>query len=387
MPSPLRVIVTGLIGHHPLGGMTWHYLQYLLGLARLGSEVYYLEDTRKWPYNPVRDEEVEDCAFAVSYLANVMSRFGLQDRWAYRFSSPVQWFGMPDHARETVLRSADLLINVSGSLGCPQNYRQVARLAYVDTDPVFTQLAIAGGRPGFRERVDAHDVHFSFGERLSETDFATGHRWRPTRQPTALAEWHPATPRREVFTTVMTWRARSHPVVHGGLSYGQKDVELTRFVELPHSVAPTIMEIAANAGRGRQAPHDLLMSKGWCIVDPADDCRDFDSYRRYIESSMAEWSVAKHGYVQGQPGWFSERSACYLAAGRPVVLQDTGFSAVLPVGEGIVPFTTPDEAAWAIREVNGNYERHAAMARVIAEEYFDSDKVLGRLIEEALSGD
>jgi len=387
MTSTLRIVVSGLVGHHPLGGMTWHYVQYLLGLTRLGHDVYYLEDTGKWPYDPARGEEVENCAFNVGYVAGVMSHFGLRDRWAYRGGAPARWFGLPDREREDVLRSADLLINVSGSLGRPQEYRQVRRLAYVDTDPVFTQVGIARGRPGFRDRVDAHDVHFSFGERVAESGPATGHRWRPTRQPVVLDEWHPAAPRRDAFTTVMNWKAKSRPAVHDGRSYGQKDVEFSRFLDLPGRVAPIVLEVAANAGRGRQAPNDLLRARGWRVVDPEGLCLDFASYRRYVESSMAEWSVAKHGYVEGQAGWFSERSACYLAAGRPVVLQDTGFSAVLPVGEGIVPFSTMDEAAAAVREVGGHYPRHAAAARAIAEEYFDSDKVLGRLTDEALAAD
>jgi hypothetical protein len=384
--SSLRIIVTGMIAQYPLGGMTWHYLQYLLGLARLGHDVYYLEDTGAAPYRPVERVKTQDCASNVAYLAGVMSRFGLGDKWAYCLFMGQQWFGLPDAERRAALRSADLLLNVSGALARPQVYRQVRRLAYVDTDPVFTQVKLAGGEATDRARVDAHDVHFSFGEHLSGAVPDTGHRWRPTRQPIALAEWHPQTPRREVLTTVMNWAAKPEPLVYGGQTYGQKDLEFPRFLDLPARVAPTVLEVALNAGKGHRAPYSLLASKGWRVVDPEAVCLDLDSYRRYIESSRAEWSVAKHGYVQGQAGWFSERSACYLAAGRPVVVQDTGFSAVLPVGEGLVPFTTLEEAVAAIREVEGNYARHAKAARAIAEEWFDSDKVLKRLLEEALSG-
>jgi hypothetical protein len=384
MTSALRIIVTGLVGHHPLGGMTWHYLQYVVGLIRLGHDVYYFEDTGKWPYDPMRGEEVDDCRFSVTYVARVMSRFGLEGRWAYRCATPPRWFGLPDAERESVLQSADLLINVSGSLGHPEDYREIPRLAYVDTDPVFTQVQILRGKPGFREQVDAHDVHFSFGERISDSGPATGHRWRPTRQPIVLDEWHPSAPRRNAFTTVMNWKTKSRPPVHDGRAYGQKDIEFGRFLELPERVAPIVLEIAANSGRGHHAPMELLTSRGWHVVDPEVLCLDFDSYRSYVESSMAEWSVAKHGYVEGRSGWFSERSACYLAAGRPVVVQDTGFSTVLPIGEGIISFSTVDEAVSAVREVDGHYGRHAAAARAIAEGYFDSSKVLNRLTDEAL---
>src|SRR5439155_14462567 len=165
----------------------------------------------------------------------------------------------------------------------------------------------------------------------------------------------------------------------------QKDVEFLGFLELPGQVAPTVLEIAVNEGKTRRTPRALLAHKGWRVVDPEAVCPDLDSYRQYVESSKAEWSVAKNGYVVGQPGWFSCRSACYLAAGRPVVVQDTGFGAVLPVGEGILPFSNVEEAIAAIQEVESHYGKHAKAARAIAEEYFDSGKVLSRLIEEALS--
>jgi len=391
MSSPLRIVVTGFIAQYPLGGVTWDYFQYVLGLARLGHDVYYLEDTGQWPYNPVEVGLSYDCAFNVKHLAGLMSRFGLANRWAYHaqlgggrenLPKKSQWFGLPDKERIEIIRSADLLINISGTLARPEKYRQVRQLAYIDSDPVFTQVKLARGQEDFRSMVDAHDVYFSFGERSSSAVPPTGHRWRPTRQPIVLSEWHPSMPHRGVFTTIMNWTSHNS-VAYRGQTYGQKDVEFKRFLELPGLVAPTNLEIAINLGRTRRTPRELLAYKGWRVVEPAEVCADFDCYRDYIESSKAEWSVAKNGYVLGQPGWFSCRSACYLAAGRPVVVQDTGFAEVLPVGEGILAFRTIEEATAAIREVEDNYERHAKAARAIAEEYFDSSKVLRRLIDEA----
>jgi hypothetical protein len=162
-------------------------------------------------------------------------------------------------------------------------------------------------------------------------------------------------------------------------------MEFARFLDLPRLVAPTVLEIAVNAGKTRRTPRALLGHRGWVVVDPEDVCPDLDSYRRYIPSSKAEWSVAKNGYVVGQPGWFSCRSACYLAAGKPVVVQDTGFRPTLPVGEGLFAFTTLEEAIAAIKEVEAHYERHATAARALAETYFDSAHVLTRLLDEALS--
>jgi hypothetical protein len=386
MTSSLRIIVTGLVAAYPLPGMAWHYLQYALGLARLGHDVYYFEDSGRDPYNPAEGRPGNDCAYNVRYLAGLMARFGLADRWAYRPHEQAPWVGLSDPERSGVLGSAELLLNVSGSLDRPEEYRQVPRLTYVDTDPVFTQVKLLRGQPQFLRRVNAHDVHFSFGERVGDTLPGTGHRWRGTRQPILLSEWRAGTPTRDVYTTVMSWRSYK-PRSYGGQTYGHKDVEFLRFLELPRLVAPATLEVASAPGRTEQGPDELLRDTGWRVVDPAAVCPDLDSYRGYIASSKGEWSVAKNAYVQGRSGWFSERSACYLAAGRPVIVQDTGFSAFLPVGEGVLPFTTVDEAVSAIREVEGNHARHARAARAIAEAYFDSDKVLTRLIEEAFASD
>jgi hypothetical protein len=378
----VRVIVTGLIAQYPLGGVTWDYLQYVLGLSALGHDVFYVEDTGQWPYNPQEDGLAKTCDYNVGYLADVMARFGLKDRWAYRFPWQDQWFGLSDRRRREVIATADLLVNVSGTLACPQEYRAASRLAYVDSDPVFTQVKLARGQQDLRSIVDAHDVHFSFGECLPANVPETGHRWIPTRQPVVLSEWMSGNSTRDAFTTIMNWTSYN-PIEFSGCTYGQKDVEFQRFMDLPKAVAPTMLELAVNSGKTRRTPRALLAHRGWRVVEPNVVCPDLDSYRNYISTSKAEWSVAKNGYVVGQSGWFSCRSACYLAAGRPVVVQDTGFSSVLPVGEGILPFTTLDEATTGIQSVESDYGRHSRAAREIAEAYFDSAKVLNRLIEDA----
>jgi hypothetical protein len=412
MQSSLRIIVTGLITQHPfMGGITWHHLQYVVGLKRLGHDVYYFEDSGEFPYNldggpSGTDWIARDCNENVDYLAEIMARFGLQDRWAYHFPLKSEWFGLSDKQRETILGSADVLINVSGSLEQPNRYRRIPHLIYVDTDPVITQIKIAGGKAGFRERVEAHDAHFSFGESLSERVPETKYRWRPTRQPIVLSEWEPSNPRRESFTTVMNWTSYE-PLTYSGRSYGQKDIEFKRFLELPGRVSPTPMEVAISRvqylkwqaeerdlpreggepgnKQTNRTPAGLVAHAGWRVVDAIETCGDLDSYRQYIESSKAEWSVAKNAYVVGQPGWFSERSACYLAAGRPVIVQDTGFGGVIPVGEGVLTFKDLPGAAAAIRKVEADYSRHADAARATAERYFDSNKVLSQLIDQAMT--
>jgi len=206
----------------------------------------------------------------------------------------------------------------------------------------------------------------------------------------------------------MSWTSYK-PLTYADKTYGQKDVEFYRFLNLPMTVRPIRLELALSniehvnwrteienmppivselmQGQPEWSSRELLVHAGWSVVDATETCRDLDSYRNYIQSSKAEWSVAKNGYVQGQSGWFSERSACYLASGRPVVVQDTGFPAVLPEGDGIFAFKTIEEATAAIEKIEANYAREAKVARAIAEEYFDSEKVLTRLVEEALISD
>jgi hypothetical protein len=280
-----------------------------------------------------------------------------------------------------------MLISVSAPVFHPDEYQPIPHRAFIDSDPVFTQIKLVRGQEDFRAALAAYDVHFSFGEALSEQVPVTGHFWRPTRQPVLLSEWQSSQPVRNVFTTVMNWDSYNK-VKYKQTTYGQKDVEFMRFLDLPSRVQPEHLEVATRFRRHVNVPNSVLSHlrfKKWQVVDPNEVCSDIDSYRAYIQSSKAEWTVAKNGYVVGQPGWFSDRSANYLAAGRPVVVQDTGFASVLPVGEGLLTFRTLDEAADKIRDVAAHYERHCRAARNIAEEYFDANRVLARFVEEATS--
>jgi hypothetical protein len=409
MTQRLRIIVTGLIAQHPsLGGVAWDYLQYPLGLHRLGHDVYYFEDSGEWPYNldggPTGDDWVaRDCSANVTHLSKVMARFDLADRWAYHFPIAPRWFGLSDAKRREVLRTADLLINVSGTLARPADYRSVGRLAYIDSDPVFTQikLVLPRGHLSFQKRVAEHDVHFSFGERLSSTVPNTPYTWLPTRQPVVLAEWSAPVAPGPAYTTIMSWTSY-RPLRYRGQIYGQKDLEFPKFLGLPLVRPDTTFEVALNATEHvqwesedrsaaqdppgtRVRPSDRLTGAGWRVVDARAVSADLDRYRSYVLSSRGEWSVAKHGYVKGRPGWFSCRSACYLAAGRPVVVEDTGFGAVIPTGRGVLSFSSLDEAAEAIRTVEGDYVHHASAARDLAAAYFESGFVLSHLIEQALA--
>jgi hypothetical protein len=410
--SGLRIVVTGLIAQHPmLGGVAWDYLQYPLGLGLLGHDVYYVEDSGEWPYNldggrTGSDWVATDCSANITHLRSVMTRIGMQDRWAYRCPLDGRWYGLADSTRNELLRTADLLINVSGTLVHPEAYRSIPRLVYIDSDPVFTQVRIASGDEAFSERVAVHDIQFSFGEAFSDNVPKTTYRWIATRQPIVLDEWQPADDYREVVTTVMSWTSYK-PLQHAGVTYGQKDLEFQRFLDLPRWLPEIRFEVALgntehsnwSSAKGnlthsvRALLHDnpqlsacdLLARMGWGVTGAYSSCGSLDAYRDYVRTSKAEWSVAKNGYVQGSPGWFSCRSACYLASGRPVVVQNTGFDRVLPVGEGLFSFQTLEEATSSLLEVVANYGKHSIAAREIASEYFGAEKVLGALITAACS--
>lgn len=427
MTSRLRIVVSGLIAQHPtLGGVTWDYLQYVLGLSRLGHEVYYFEDSGEWPYNLDGGASGNDWVARqpdrnAAHLAAVLERFGLGDRWAWRFAVDGRWLGLPDARRREVLETADLLLNVSGTIEHPEQYEGVGRRVYIDSDPAFTQVKLVSNFQDFRRRVDAHDVHFSFGEHLAfperwpATVPLTSHRWLPTRQPVVLEEWRSDVAAGRRYTTVMNWTSYQ-PLRYRGVTYGQKDAEFLRFLTLPSRLAGAGLavelevalaalqhadwqtwrkalpadlraEVAALSAGGSRTPADLLEHTGWHVVDPQSACAGLEFYRQYILASRGEWSVAKNGYVVGRPGWFSCRSACYLAAGRPVIVQDTGFQDILPTGLGLLTFATTDEAVAAFRAVESDHERHARAAREIAAAYFDSDHVLADLVERSMSSD
>lgn len=433
-----RIIVTGLIAQHrSMGGVAWDYLNVVLGLRQLGHDVYYFEDSGEWPYlesgPPGEPWIAHDPSAHLEYLAQAFESFGLGDRWAYRFPIRDEWFGLPEDMRRDVVESADVLLNVSGTLEFPDKYAGIPNLVYIDTDPVFTQIAVRSGGEALKQRgalglrvcgpgevpdekliegwsreeklrrcVDLHTIHFTVGETVQNLFGGAAHEWLPTKHPIALSEWCSEKAYRDVYTTVANWTSYS-PVHADGVSYGQKDVEMIRFIDLAKEVAPVALEVAmpsvhhvswqseheyvfsASGHSGQdlasETPQSLLRRYEWSVVPAGEICGDFTSYRDYLQHSKAEFSVAKHGYVEGRSGWFSGRSACYLAAGRPVVVQDTAFGDVLPTGEGVLAFSTIGEARDGIREVEGDYKRHSRAAAAIAAEYFESGKVLGRMLD------
>jgi hypothetical protein len=381
----MRIIVTGLVGQYAFGGVAWDYLQYVEGFRQLGHDVYYLEDTEMWPYDPIQNTVSADASYNVTYLRGVMEKLGLADRWIYRSAPDASYHGQTEAAAKEICATADLYLNVSGCGWLRPEYLVIPCKVFLDSDPMFTQVALVSGKQDVIDRIGAHDKHFSFAENIGAADCRippAGFDWIPTRQPVVLDWWQlPTEPPRDVFTTVMNWVSYKG-CEYDGEAWGQKDVEFLKFVDLPERTSQKF-EIAMGMGPGLKRPTELLQQKGWQIIEPAEHLPDPWTYREYLRRSKGEWSVAKEGYVKSRSGWFSCRSACYLALGRPCVLEDTGWSHVYPTGRGLFAYQTLDEARAGIAAVNANYAAHSRAARQLAEQMFDARKVLADLITRA----
>jgi hypothetical protein len=381
--SRLRVIVLGYIVRGPLGGLAWHHLQYVLGLARCGHDVYFVEDSDDFPscYDPTRGVVNADPTYGLEFTRRAFRRVGLADRWAYYDAHTARWLGPASDCIVRLSAHADLLLNISGVNPIRAWFADIPARALVDTDPVFTQVRHLTDAQA-RERAAQHTAFLSFGENIGRQHSAIpddGFPWQPTRQPVVLDAW-PVTPGPADgrFTTVMQWDSYP-PREHNGRRYGMKSDSFGSYLDLPRR-SPHHFELALGS---TTAPRALLRRHGWRILDPLRPTKNPWAYQRYIQRSKGEFTVAKHGYVVGHSGWFSERSVAYLASGRPVITQETGFSDWLNPGAGILPFVRPEEALAAIDEVCARYDEHCRAARVVAEEFFDAQKVLPRLLEAA----
>ena len=378
----LRIIVLDSIVRLPMGGMAWHHLQYAMGLAALGHDVYSFGDSNdyQWScYDPARCVTDTDPSYGLDFAARTFNRVGLGDRWAYYDAHTNRWLGPCGHHAEELCASADLLINLGNSNPLRSWYLGIPVRVLVDTDPAFTQIRNLTD-PALRARAFQHTAFFSFGENVTSgrsTVPDDGLPWQPTRQPVVMDAW-PVTPGpiQARFSTVMQWDSYAVQE-HQGRRYGMKSTSFEKFLDLPARLGQ-VFELALGSV---SAPRALLRDKGWIVRDPTEPSRDLWSYQDYIQQSKGEFTVAKHGYVISKSGWFSERSAVYLASGRPVVTEETGFSEWLPTGTGILSFQDPEEAVDAIEEVVSRYEFHCRAAREIAKEFFDSNRVLARLIE------
>jgi len=381
------LLISGALARVPgNGGLAWFHLQLLLGLRQLGWDVLFFDRI-----------EPESCVSAAGrpappgesinlrWLRSVMERFGLADAWSLDAGGG-GWFGAP---RDRVLRvaaEAPLMINVMGYCSDPAVLENAPRRVFLDIDPGFPQM---WHELGLHDAFAGHDAFVTVGMNVGKPRCLIpkcGLDWVTLPQPVVLEHWPAAEPSEAddhaPFTSVGAWRGPNAPVEFGGATYGLRAHEFRRFIELPGMCPGERFEMAFEIHPADAKDVQALARSGWALVDPKAVAATPEDYRSYLARSRGEFLVPKQMYVATRSGLLSDRSAYYLARGRPVVARDTGLAGVFPTGEGLLIFSTPEEAAEAVRRVRADYPRHARAARAVAEDYFDSDKVLTRLLEQ-----
>jgi hypothetical protein len=366
----VNVLVSGRFAGIPhQGGSTWALLQYVLGLRRLGHDVLVVE-----PLSTAPDASSAEC------FRRVVAEFSLDARAALLVDGAEHGFGASRDEVVAFARGADLLVNASGVLNDERILAAIPTRLYLDLDPAFTQMWQAFD--GVDMGMDGH-THFAtvgLGIGHGSTVPTCDRQWITTLPPVVLDHW-PVAGRvtHDAFTTVANWRAYGS-IHHDGVVYGQKAHSLRALIDLPERTDETLL-LALDIHPDETPDVEALAAHRWWRTDPRVAAGTPDCYRSFVRGSKAEIGIAKSGYVESRCAWFSDRSACYLASGRPVVAQDTGFSGHLPTGQGLFAFDDVDGAVAAIDAINDDYEANRRAARSIAEEHFDSDRVLTTLVD------
>jgi hypothetical protein len=371
MADRLKILLSGMVAGDPRqGGATWAVLQYVAGLRSLGHDVVLVE--------PVQPAQLDPAGEVMVYFDSLPL---LDGRAALLASGSEETLGLPFAELAKFASEADLLINISGMLRDETLLGSIPVRAFLDLDPGFNQVWHATGED---MGLDLHTHFLTVGQSLGRDDCPIpdcGRTWTPTLPPVALDRWplESRPPRRDAFTSIGHWRSYGS-VEHGGIHYGQRAHSLRQLIDLPER-SKSSFQLALGIHPDETSDLEALRSNGWELLDPDEVAGDPHSYAEFVRSSKGELSIAKSGYVASRSGWFSDRSACYLASGRPVVAQDTGFGDFLPVGEGLLTFATTSEAAEAVAKAESDWEDHSRAARMLAEEHLDSRKVLPKLLD------
>jgi hypothetical protein len=381
MIQPMAIFV-GFIGKLPMAGMALANIHMISGLRALGYDVHYLEH-QNGPedcYDPDASGMTDDPSYALRYMSDLLPRFGIgPDRYSFvDLANACHGSGWP--ALRDALDRADFVLTLADPSWFDELER-CPRRAFVDADPMFTQVVMENPASGLAAALSHYETLFTYGVRMGMGDClipAANRTWLPARMAVDTALWHP-TPvtRRLPVTALMNWASGS-PIVYQGRTYGYKDQEFEQFADLPRRTS-----LALQLAVGGDAPREHLRGLGWQLINPLVATRSIESYQDFVAHSWADLGIAKHAYVASRSGWFSDRSTCFMAAGRPVLHQDTGFSDWLPTGEGVFSFSTIDDVLMALEELDANYERHARAARRLAEEYFEASTVVGPILDKA----
>lgn len=384
-----KIVVMGFTAGCPIAGVIWQHVHYIVGLQRLGHDVYYIEDSARLPYNPVTWEVNEDYTYAAEVLSKLASQFGFEGRWSYcaRFLPEHPCAGLPKKEIVQLYKDADAILNVCGSQEFNEDLLRSDRILYVESDPGVEQIKVDKGVQDTENYLAKHRSLFTFGENVGQPDFPVpvhGRCWLPTRQPVVTDLWKTtdAPAGAAVFTSIANWNTSGKKDIswRGDTYLWSKSLEFLKFVDAPRC-SGEVFELATDIKD--KATNGLFQRNGWRLSSPHQMSIDWDDYRRYIQASKGEFTVAKDQYVRLNTGWFSDRSACYLAAGRPVITQETGFTKFYGGTEGLFAFQSMDDVVEAVRQIRADYARHSKAAFEIAREYFEAEKVLADLLQRA----
>ena len=387
MKAKKRIVVLGYMGACPLAGVVWQHLHYIVGLERLGHEVYYVEDTARYPYNPITRMVEADYGHAAKTIAKFAERFGFRDRWSFRarYLDGHPTAGLPGKRLAELYREADAILNVCASHELNEDLRASDRLVLVESDPGFMQIRIDNGDAAMKEELSCYRKRFTFGESIGTARFPVplhGLEWLPTRQPVVTSLWETAArpPAGAPFTTVTNWSASATMNWRDKPYHWSKSAEFMKFVDAP-VLTQQSFALASNISDANTRA--LFERHSWRLVDPDVFNYDLDAYRAYVQASRGEFTASKEIYVVLDTAWFSDRSVCYLAAGRPVITEETGFTGLYGGERGLFGFRNMDDIVDATGRIAADYASHAKAALEIAKECFEAEKVLASLIDRA----
>ena len=381
-----RLVVLHLAVRYPFAGVVWQLLHHLIGFRTLGLDVFYIEDNGAYVYDPIAQTPTPESAQNLKLVGGVLDRFGFAGRWAFMDPVSREYAGMSKEKCAELIADADAVINLCGATEPREEHFASPQMIYLETDPGVLQVNLERGVPIAKLNADAHRLFFTYASDIGEPDCivpTAGLQWHKTRPPVLLDEWRPgvgpASP--AAFTTVGTWRNKGNDIEIGGDTYfWSKHVNFEKVLDVAKRAHQPI-ELATDLDSGPD--YERAVTGGFTFRPVIPMSLDIDEYRTYVSASRGEFTVSKDLYVRTRSGWFSDRTVCYLAAGRPVVTQFTGFEKFVPAGTGLLGFDDYDGAVEALRAINLDYPRHAKAAREIASEYFDALKLLDEVAEVA----
>lgn len=379
----------GFMAGCPIAGVVWQHIHYIVGLQRLGHEVYYIEDSARYPYNPVTYEHSECFRYAAETLDRLAREFGFEGSWSYcaRFLPSQETAGFSLSKIRELYRDADAILNVCGAQEFNEDLLQSNRILYVESDPGLEQIKIDKGETATLDYLKRHHALFTFGENVGTELFPVpthNIRWLPTRQPVVTDLWKAESlpPAEALFTSVANWNTSGRKDIEwrGDTYLWSKSLEFLKFIEAPVRSGEQF-ELATNIKE--PATLERFAQNNWRLVEPDTVSINHNQYRTYLQNSKGEFTAAKDQYVRLNTGWFSDRSACYLAAGRPVITQETGFTRYYGGKGGLFGYRTLEEIPEAVRAINADYKAHSRAAYEVAAEHFEATKVLEALLDKA----